>query len=85
MVTLRQAVGLVGGKMPVIVLANKFDVHRAQSAYQLCKAMKLPSLLASALKDKGSVRFSPKKNPVPLWCWCGSGASGGRVACIHPL
>ncbi len=35
---------LLGGSKPVIVLASKFDVHRAFSAYQLCEKLRLREL-----------------------------------------
>ncbi len=48
---------MIGPSKPVIVLANKFDVHRAFSAHQLAEKMKLRELFEA----------NKKKQP-PLWC-----------------
>lgn len=64
---LQRAVQLVGGNKPVIVLANKFDVHRAMSAYQLCKMMKLSSTLGAAVAPAAAAA-ADKKKAAPLWC-----------------
>ncbi len=62
---LQRAVQLVGGNKPVIVLANKFDVHRSMSAYQLCKMMKLSSILSGQAAPGAAAE---KKKGVPVWC-----------------
>lgn len=51
-IELARVIQMVDASVPVLVVGSKFDVHRAQSAYQLCKMMKLPQLL-------GPVQLAP--------------------------
>lgn len=51
---------------PVIVLACKFDIHRALSAYQLCKKMRLADLLSGGVPKKERRPQSGGNNN--LWC-----------------
>ena len=55
---LQRCMQQIGPSKPVIVLANKFDVHRALSAHQLTEKMKLRELFGGGGGRK----------PTALWC-----------------
>ena len=67
---LARCVNLIGPNRPVIVLANKFDVHRALSAHQLSEKMRLRELFGgeSSLTSSTSGANNSKKKSTNLWC-----------------
>jgi hypothetical protein len=65
----------IGPNKPVIVLANKFDVHRALSAHQLTEKMKLRELFGGGGGRKATA----------LWaCQSMSNVTGQGIAEVRP-